>query len=254
MAIERIGIEVELGVERQHLVVAGVDQRIDLGQRAIAFIESLVQRLHEGARLWHRHFRHADLACGVVALCIGQALHRIDRYLKNFLGRVLGDVLDIHAALRRRHQRHALGGAIHHHADVKFFLDVGALFHQQALDQATFGAGLMGDEGHAENLLGIGANFIDRLGDLDTATLAAAAGVNLRLDHPHLAAQRFRRLYRLIDGETRHTARGGDAVLAQDFLALIFMDIHGLTLFWMILRMVGGALRRFGTHMFCFNF
>ena len=51
MAEQRVVVEIQLGVERQHLAVAGEDQRIDLGERGIAFDEGPVQAVHELARL-----------------------------------------------------------------------------------------------------------------------------------------------------------------------------------------------------------
>jgi hypothetical protein len=42
------------------------------------------------------------------------------------------DFLDVHAAFGRRHQADALRHAVDDHADIELFLDVGALFDQQA--------------------------------------------------------------------------------------------------------------------------
>src|SRR6185295_4123694 len=68
-------------------------------------------------------------------------------------------------------------------------------------------------------------------GELDAAALAAAAGVDLGLDHPDLAAQFISRLDGFLDGKTRHAARRGDAVLAQHFLGLILVNLHGTPFF-----------------------
>jgi hypothetical protein len=46
---------------------------------------------------------------------------------------------------------------------------------------------------------GVLAHFVQGLGDLDATALATAPGVNLGLDYPDLAAQRFRCLDCLID-------------------------------------------------------
>jgi hypothetical protein len=51
------------------------------------------------------------------------------------------------------------------------------------------GPGLVGDQGHAQHALGLGAHVLERLDHLDAAALAAAAGVDLRLDHPDRAAE-----------------------------------------------------------------
>ena len=85
---------------------------------------------------------------------------------------------------------------------------------------------LVGDQLHAENLAGVLAYFFDRLGDLDATALSAPAGVNLRLDDPDLAAQRFRRLDRLIDALTEESARNNHSELFEKFFSLIFVNIH----------------------------
>src|SRR2546426_2774301 len=60
MAEERVRIEVELGVEGEHLAVAGEDERIDFRQRRVALVEGAIQTLHELARLGKGRLRHAD--------------------------------------------------------------------------------------------------------------------------------------------------------------------------------------------------
>ncbi len=69
-------------------------------------------------------------------------------------------------------------------------------------------------------------HFIDRFRDLDAAALAAAAGVNLRLHDPHLAAEFLGRRDRFVNAEARDAARSRNAVLAQDFLRLVFVYLH----------------------------
>ncbi len=65
-----------------------------------------------------------------------------------------------------------------------------------------------------------------RARQLDAAALAAAAGVDLRLDDPDRTAELLRRLGRFADAERGIAARHGDAEAGQDFLALIFVNLH----------------------------
>ena len=68
MAEQRVAVEVELRVERDHLAVAGEDQRIDLGERRVGLVEHLVQALEQLARLRDAGLRNADPARDFVRL------------------------------------------------------------------------------------------------------------------------------------------------------------------------------------------
>ena len=77
------------------------------------------------------------------------------------------------------------------------------------------------------------ASFLTSSSDsrqLDAAALAAAAGVDLRLDDPDRAAELLGGLDRLLDGEGRDAARHRHAELAQDFLALVLVNLHEVSL------------------------
>jgi hypothetical protein len=47
----------------------------------------------------------------------------------------------------------------------------------------------VGHQLHTEDGFGVGPHFVERTGQLDTAALAATAGVDLGLDDPYLAAE-----------------------------------------------------------------
>ena len=120
----------------------------------------------------------------------------------------------------------ALRGAVDDHADVKLLADVGALLDQQPPHLLAARAGLVGDELHAEDLARALLDFFEGLRDLHAAALAAAAGVDLRLDDPHRSAERLRCAHRLVDAERGDAARHGHAEFAEQFLALVFVDLH----------------------------
>src|SRR5439155_3561134 len=54
----------------------------------------------------------------------------------------------------------------------------------------------------------------------------AAAGMDLRLHHPDLAAELLCRFNGLVDRKACNSARRGDGERPEDFLALIFVDLH----------------------------
>ena len=117
--------------------------------------------------------------------------------VRTFSGVLCGDLLDVHAALGRADEGDARGDAVDEQREVELAGDVGAVLDVDAVDRLAGGAGLLGDEGAAEHLLGLVGGVGDRLGDADAAlvagggllelALAAAAGVDLGLDHPDRA-------------------------------------------------------------------
>jgi hypothetical protein len=150
--------------------------------------------------------------------------------------------LDIHPALGGGHQHHFLRAAVHHHAHVELLANVGTLLDQQAAYLLPFGTRLVRHQVHAENLLREVAYLVQRSCDLHAAALAAAAGVDLRLHHPDLAAELLGCLDGLIDAESGEAARRGDAELAEDLLSLVLVDLHQACVF---------SLRyHFGYHFF----
>src|SRR5262249_12431079 len=157
----------------------------------------------------------------------------IDRLLQDLLGMLGGDLFDLHAALGRRHHGHAPRAAVDHHADVELARDVDALLDEEALHALALGPGLMGHEVHAVDGARLLLGVDEVLGDLDAAALAAAAGVDLRFDDDDVApgflldfadcAVDFAEIH---DG----TADGdGDAVALEQLLALILVNLHGLS-------------------------
>ena len=102
---------------------------------------------------------------------------------EDLLRRLGRDFLDFDAALRRSHERHAPSVAIDDRAEVQLAPDVEALLDVQPPHLLPLGACLVRDELHPEDLLRELACFRGAaFGDLHAAALAAAPGVDLRLD------------------------------------------------------------------------
>ena len=82
---------------------------------------------------------------------------------------------------------------------------------EHAADLLALGSGLVRDQRHADHLLRELLDFVGRPGDLDAAALAAAAGVNLRLDDGHAAAEALGGVDRFGRCERNLAARDGNA-------------------------------------------
>jgi hypothetical protein len=176
--------------------------------------------------------REAELECQLARLVALQADRRIDVLLEDLVGRIVRDLFDIHAAMLRGHEHHLGRRTVQHQAEIEFAVDGRTGFNQQALHLLPGGAGLVRDELHTQNLLGILVGLFDGLGQLDAAALAATAGVDLRFDDDDRVASREQRLggvVGLFDGGGHLAAGHGDAVFAEDFLGLVLVDFHAFS-------------------------
>ena len=96
----------------------------------------------------------------------------------------MGHLFDVHAAFGRGDDGDAAGLAVDQQREVEFLRDVDAVGDVEALDLLALRAGLDGDQGLAEHFLGMGADFLDRLGEPDAALGVGASSLNLPLPRP----------------------------------------------------------------------
>ena len=206
------------------------DEGIHLDQGAVHLVEHARQAGHHAAEFGDLLGLEAEAEAEPAALVVLEAERRVERLAVDLL-RVRGrDLLDVHAAFGRRHDGDAAGRPIEGDGDVELLLDGQALLDEQALHLLALGPGLQGDELHAEDgadgLLGLVAG----LADLHAAALAAAAGVDLRLDHDDIDAalplHARHRGQRVVDRQRRLADRHRDAEAPEQFLALILVDLH----------------------------
>jgi len=108
--------------------------------------------------------------------------------LKMASGVFAGHLLNLHAAGLRGHEDQPACGAVEHDAQIQFTVDGSGLLDQQPLDLLSERAGLVGHQRHAKNLPGVEFGLLASAGHFHAAALAAASGVNLRLDHDACSA------------------------------------------------------------------
>jgi hypothetical protein len=84
VAVERVVVEVELGVERVNVVVGGDDDRVDLDHRAIAVDEQFVERVEQAAELAGGG-GEAEVVAELADLVGLQAGERVDELAEDFL-------------------------------------------------------------------------------------------------------------------------------------------------------------------------
>ena len=167
------------------------------------------------------------------ASAAAQARARVDAELVDLLRRMGGHFLDVHAAFARGHQGDALRLAVHHHAEVELLPDVGALLDQQPLHHAALRGRSDGVPGacRAAGRRAAALRAIDRA-TFTPPPLPRPPAWICALTHPDLAAELRGRLDRLVDAKADESAGRRHAVLAQHFLALVFVDLHGIQAGW----------------------
>ena len=157
----------------------------------------------------------------------------------DLLRRLVRDVLDVDAAFGRKHEGDLADCAIDQRGEIELLVDRRAFLDIEAVDLLAGGAGLDGHQRRPQHLLGEVPDLLDRVGEPHAAlvagrgllepALAAAARVDLALDHPERSAELPGRRFRLVGREGRHarSATGGEG--AQHRFGLIFVDVHETT-------------------------
>ena len=105
VAIERVVVEGDLGVEHPELAVGGDDQRVDLEHRHVLGDEGGVELGDQRLGLLGEFAGQAERARRRAAVVRHDAGRRVDREAMDLFRRLVGDVFDVDAALGRQDER-----------------------------------------------------------------------------------------------------------------------------------------------------
>src|SRR5438105_8007689 len=152
---------------------------------------------------------------------------RIDLESENFLRAVFGYFFDVHAALSGSNEGDAACGPIDERGEIELARDRRAFLDVKPADGPSFLAGLMRYERHTEHPPGFRANTLDGSDEFHAAAFPASACVNLGLHHEGWTAQFFGRSNGFLNSECGNTTRHWHPEAAQNFLGLVFVDVHG---------------------------
>jgi anthranilate phosphoribosyltransferase len=226
VAEERVVVEGHLGVERDELAVACNDAWIDLEHGRIGVDKRAIERLQKRYGVGSNLDGQAHSKRNLARLIWLQADDWLNHFAKNRAGIVLGDFFNFHAACGAGHKNHFAFGAIDQQPKIQFAFDFQAFFDEQALDDAALRSSLVGDQFHAQHLTGNFGGLIGGARELHPAGLAAATGVDLRLDDANIGTQPLRAFARFFLAERNFALGRGYTVARENRLRLIFVNLH----------------------------
>ena len=224
----RVVVGVDLAVQRGKVAVFQHGQRVQLDQGQVLLVEQLVQAQHDLGQLVDLLVVEVHREAELAALVRLQPFDEVDHDGVDVFGRLAGDLLDVHAAVLGGDERDGLGITIDQDRQVQLAGDVGGVGHQHQVHRQRAAGRLVGFHVGAEHALGGSAHVVEAAAELDAAGLAAAAGVDLRLDHPLRAAKRLGGIDGSVGGIGDLARRHGDAVLREQFFGLVFVEIHSI--------------------------
>ena len=226
MAEHGVVVQVELGVQGQHVAALGDHQGVDLRQGAVQVDEGPVEvfdETHRRAQQFRVEAHPEDQVAGLVAHAAGDG---VDRLFDDQLRAAGRHFFDIHAARGAHHDHRPAQPPVRDDPQIKLLGDILGLFHQDLVDQAPFGAGLGRDQGHAQDLVRHPLHFLGGGRGLDAAALAPAAGVDLGLDHKGAFRQLFGHLAGLQVGVGHPPFGHRHVKFPEQFLSLILVNLH----------------------------
>ena len=174
MAEGSVDVQTYFCIQRVHLACWLQNKRVDFCQVAVTLGKAFVQL--------HQHVGHA-IYCLCRNLCIDrgltssgrrQTLDWVDVQFDDRGWIFCCNLFNLDSTLRRQHQEVLFGRTIKRERCVILLGNVGCVFNPDALHNMALDI-------HAQNVSRMQANFVCVVGQLDTASLAAAANLHLRL-------------------------------------------------------------------------
>ncbi len=176
MSVRSVVVERDLCVQSLHLAVGREDERVYLGEIAVALHVTVVE-LHE------------DLGCLIASRLVQpgfgddlgrlveiHSVHGIDVHPHDCVGVCLCDLFYVHSAFGGHHAQMELGGPVEGEARVVLLCYVGRMLDPEAEN-------LVALDVHAEDRLGVLSDLFRARGYLDPACLPPAADFDLGLQH-----------------------------------------------------------------------
>ena len=206
----RIVVQRHLAIQRQNIALLGQDQGVDLNQGGVFASVGIPKLYQNGGKLLDVRTVEAGLAQDLGGNVFIDADLGVQANAGQSLGMLARQGFNIHAALRRAQCKFAALGAVQQDREVELFGDIRARSNEDRVDGVSLDI-------HAQNCFGLFARFFCAASQLYATGLAAAADLDLGLDHQKIVVgqQLLRCLVGLIWGACNDSRKYGDAVSSE---------------------------------------
>ena len=226
MPVDGVVVDDHLDIEGKKIARLGNCQRIDFDQTGVIFEKRLIDSGHGRCDGVRRLARKAQIGSQRLGVGVVETGFGVDHQFVDFIGRRGGGFLDILAAFTGGQEGDAANRSIDQGGQVNFLGHFTGLFHVNPFDLYAQRAGLRRHQPGAQHTGGSFARGLGGFYDLDATGSAAAAGMDLGLDHPGGSAKGGGGLVRLVRRGGGDPRRYRHAVCLQQLLGLIFMQVH----------------------------
>ena len=212
MGIQGVVVDIDLGVQRPQATILHHDQRIDLDLAQILLQQQPQHRRHDALQRGDLLARQTQAERHFPCLIALETSGGIDLAVQYLFGVLGSDLLDVHAPGGGGHEDHAGAAPVHQGTKIQLTLQRLDFLDQHGLYRQARAAGLMRHQPGADQSGCGGFGFGGGVGQNDAARLAAAAAVDLGLDHPAVTAELAGGLGRFRRPADRLAARHLDAI------------------------------------------
>ena len=161
MAVDRVAIKAELGIQHHKVAIGGYNQRVDLEHLHVFFDESTIEKAHQADTLLDLPAGQTKRKCNASPVIGHVPGGGVDGEAEDLLWRFSRDLFDIHAAFGRADKADTAGLPVNQEGEVKLARDAGAVLDIDAVDLLALGASLMRDERAPEHALGFFCGFVN---------------------------------------------------------------------------------------------
>ncbi len=228
MAVNRVTVDNDLGIQAVQVALVSDDQRVDFEQCQIFLFEHLGQAKEDVDELFDLITLQAQLERQLTTLIRLSAGQGIDGCFQDLFRSLFSNFLDLDTTFGGSHEHDATAGAVNNRTQIQLVSDIGAGFNQNFGNRLTIGVCLISHQTLAQPFFGKCLGVSRRVNQLYTTCFTTATGVNLGFYNPLVSANffsrfssRFRSIYRDPFGDRQ-------TIFGKQLFTLVLVKVHAL--------------------------